>query len=390
MKMQSRVGSFGSLEEGKEPHVRITNQPNRPLPLRLLQFILLLLGVAIVFSFLSIYTSRFLKIQNVAPMIQSKFQPCVEEVKNLESWIRPPSTLSHNMNDTELFWRASFETRINEYPFKRTPKIAFMFLTRGPLPMSPLWEKFLKGNEKLYSIYIHSLPSYKPDFPTSSVFYGRQIPSQVAEWGRMSMCDAERRLLANALLDISNEWFVLLSEACIPLQNFSIVYRYISRSRYSFMGSFDEPGPYGRGRYNENMSPVVNISEWRKGSQWFEINRKLAVDIVQDAVYYPKFEQFCRPACYVDEHYFPTMLSIESPHLLANRSLTWVDWSRGGAHPATFGKGDIKEEFFKRIFNGDKCLYNNQPTTLCFLFARKFAPNALDHLLEHSSKYFGF
>ncbi|KAK6148786.1 hypothetical protein DH2020_016311 [Rehmannia glutinosa] len=388
--MQQRVGSFSSLEEGKEPIVRIINQPNRAFPLRLLQFLLLLLGLAIVFSFLSLYASRYLKVPNEINVIQSRFQPCAQEPKNLESWIRPPSKLLHHMNDSELFWRASFVPRIKNYPFKRSPKIAFMFLTRGPLPMAPLWEKFFNGNEKFYSIYVHSLPSYQPDFSPSSVFYGRQIPSQVAEWGMMSMCDAERRLLANALLDISNEWFVLLSEACIPLQNFSIVYRYISRSRFSFIGSFDEPGPYGRGRYNEKMSPEVNITNWRKGSQWFEINRKLAVDIVQDSVYYPKFEQFCRPACYVDEHYFPTMLSIESPHLLANRSLTWVDWSRGGAHPATFGKSDITEMFFKKIFEGKPCLYNNQPTSLCFLFARKFAPSALDHLLQHSSKFFGF
>lgn len=213
---------------------------------------------------------------------------------------------------------------------------------------------------------------------------------QVAEWGRMSMCEAERRLLANALLDISNEWFILLSEACIPLNNFSIVYRYVSRSLYSFMGSFDEPGPYGRGRYNENMAPEVNLSNWRKGSQWFEINRVLAVKIVEDTTYYPKFRDFCRPACYVDEHYFQTMLTIETPHLLANRTLTYVDWSRGGAHPATFGKGDINKDFFKRITEGNTCLYNNQPTTLCFLFARKFAPSALDPLLEVASDVFGF
>ncbi|CAA3026537.1 Glycosyl transferase [Olea europaea subsp. europaea] len=388
--MQSRVGSFGSLEDGKESYTRTTNQSSRHLPLRLLQFLLLFLGVGIVFSCLSLYTSRFLKIQNVVPVVQSRIQSCFEEPSALEKWIRPPSNLIHTMNDSELFWRASFVPRIKEYPFKRTPKIAFMFLTRGPLPMAPLWDKFFKENEKLYSIYIHSLPSYHPDFPTSSVFYGRQIPSQVAEWGRMSMCDGERRLLANALLDISNEWFVLLSEACIPLQNFSIVYRYISRSRFSFIGAFDESGPYGRGRYNENMSPEVNLTEWRKGSQWFELSRKLAVDIVQDSVYYPKFEQFCRPACYVDEHYFPTMLSIQSPHLLANRSLTWVDWSRGGAHPATFGKADLNENFFKKISEGKPCIYNNQPTSLCFLFARKFAPSALEYLLEHSSKYLGF
>lgn len=206
----------------------------------------------------------------------------------------------------------------------------------------------------------------------------------------MSMCDAERRLLANALLDIFNEWFVLVSEACIPLHNFTTIYQYISRSDFSFMGAYDDPGPFGRGRYNYNMAPVVNISQWRKGSQWFEINRELALDIVKDDTYYPKFEQFCRPACYVDEHYFPTMLTIHSPHLLANRSLTWVDWSRGGAHPATFGKADINEQFFKKILRDQTCSYNNQTSSVCFLFARKFAPSALDSLLRHSSKLFGY
>lgn len=204
------------------------------------------------------------------------------------------------------------------------------------------------------------------------------------------MCDAERRLLANALLDISNEWFVLLSEACIPLQKFSIIYHYISRSRFSFMGAFDEPGPYGRGRYDDKMLPEVNIDQWRKGSQWFEANRKLAVDIIKDLKYYPKFEQFCTPDCYVDEHYFPTMLTIESPYLLANRTLTYVDWSRGGAHPATFGKNDVTLEFFRKIQQHHTCVYNNQPTSVCFLFARKFAPNALDILLQNSAQFFGY
>ncbi|KAL1551622.1 glycosyltransferase BC10-like [Salvia divinorum] len=388
--MLPKVGSSSLLEEGKESSVRTTHQSHRPFPLRLLQFVLLLLGLGILVSFLSMYASRHLKLQNDVPVIHSSFQPCVEGPLNIGSWIRPPANLLHKLNDTELFWRASFVPKIKEYPFKRKPKIAFMFLAKGNLPLAPLWERFFKGNEKLYSIYVHSLPSYQPDFQGSSVFYGRHIPSQAVEWGRMSMCDAERRLLANALLDFSNEWFVLLSEACIPLQSFSIVYRYISRSRSSFMGSFDEPSPYGRGRYNHNMSPLINLTDWRKGSQWFEVNRKLAVDVVADTMYYTTFEQFCRPSCYVDEHYFPTMLSIKSPHLLANRSLTWVDWSRGGAHPATFGKADLTAEFFKKISEGQPCLYNNQPTSVCFLFARKIAPSALDHLLENSSKFFGY
>ncbi|KAG6428924.1 hypothetical protein SASPL_106963 [Salvia splendens] len=244
------------------------------------------------------YASRHLKLQNDVPVVHSSFQPCVEEPLSIRSWIRPPASLLHKMNDTEIFWRASFVPNIKKYPFKRTPKIAFMFLAKGNLPLAPLWERFFKGNEKLYSIYVHSLPSYQPDFQDSSVFLwqAHSEPAKAVEWGRMSMCDAERRLLANTLLDISNEWFVLLSVACIPLQRFSIVYHYISRTLSSFMGAFDEPG------------------------------LKLAVDVVADTTYYPAFEQFCRPFCYVDEHYFPTMLSIKSPHLLANRSLTWVSF----------------------------------------------------------------
>ncbi|XP_009778079.1 glycosyltransferase BC10-like [Nicotiana tabacum] len=382
---------MGSVEEGKDSNILVITQ-NKPLPLKILQFLLLFLGLGIGFSILSMCMLRFVEVQNVVfPMIQTRIQStCFQEPNSLESWIRPPLNLQHNMNDRQLFWRASFVPQIKNCPFKRTPKIAFMFLTRGPLPLVPLWERFFKGNEELYSIYIHTLPSYKSDFAPSSVFYRRQIPSQVAEWGKMSVCNAERRLLANALLDISNEWFVLLSESCIPLHNFSVVYRYISESRHSFISVFDDPGPVGRGRYNKNMSPEVNITEWRKGSQWFEVNRKLAIDIVKDQVYYLKFDQFCKPSCYVDEHYFPTMLHIQYPHLLANRSLTLVDWSRGGAHPATFGKADITDQFLKKIVEGGTCVYNNQATSLCFLFTRKFSPSTLEPLLERSSKYLGF
>ena len=60
------------------------------------------------------------------------------------------------------------------------------------------------------------------------------------------------------------------------------------------------------------------VSDWRKGSQWFEIKRELALRIVEDNTYYPKLK---------GSHYFQTMLTINTPHLLANRSLTYVDWS---------------------------------------------------------------
>ncbi|KAI4324768.1 hypothetical protein MLD38_030224 [Melastoma candidum] len=369
---------------------------DRPFPWRMLHYFLLFLLVSLGLSIVSMNSLRYFWIRD--PSIGSLSRHsitrlCVEDPRTVELDRRfsTPKNLLHSMTDEELFWRASFVPSVKTYPFKRIEKIAFMFLTKGPLPFAPLWERFFKGHEGLYSIYIHALPWYNSDFPARSVFHRRQIPSQAAEWGRTSIIDAERRLIANALLDISNEWFVLISESCIPLQNFSTVYRYISRSRYSFVGSFDEDGPYGRGRYNRKMAPLVTLSQWRKGSQWFEVDRKIALDMIEDTTYYTSFKRFCRPTCYVDEHYFATMLTIQSPHLIANRTLTWVDWTRGGAHPATFGKDDVSEDFMrKRILDNSTCTYNDEPSTFCFLFARKFAPDALDSLLAIASKVFGY
>ncbi|WOG89457.1 hypothetical protein DCAR_0208695 [Daucus carota subsp. sativus] len=381
------------MEESKDGFVTI--RPNQPkvLPHRMLQFLVLFLVMCVTFSVVSVYLIRHFGAQNIvaATGFKTNIFQCVEGANtSLDRWIKPPSNLLHTMSDKELFWLASLVPRRKEYPFTRVPKIAFMFLTKGPLPLAPLWERFFRGHDERYSIYIHSLPSFVPNFPSSSVFYKRQIPSEVAEWGTMSICDAERRLLANALLDVSNEYFVLLSESCIPLYNFSVVYDYIKNSKYSFIGAFDDPGPYGRGRYNYRMAPEIEITHWRKGSQWFEINRKLAIHIVEDTTFYPKFNDFCKPACYVDEHYFPTMLTIRAPNLLANRSVTWVDWSRGGAHPATFGRGDISEDFLKNIFVGGECLYNDRNSSVCSLFARKFAPSSLKPLLLLAPQILGF
>ncbi|KAJ0914933.1 putative glycosyl transferase, family 14 [Helianthus annuus] len=384
------------MEDGKDPTTITTviSRPNqsRALPQRLIQLLALFLILCFTVSLFSIYMIRKTGVVTTVTTAIPILQPCIQEqpINNLDRWITPRSNLIHTMSDKELFWRASFVPQVKRYPFARVPKIAFMFLTIGPLPLAPLWERYFKGYESLYSIYIHSLPSYDPRFPSTSVFYNRQIPSQIAEWGRMSICDAERRLLANALLDISNEYFILVSESCIPLYNFTTIYHYITRSKYSFMGSFDDPGPYGRGRYDPNMLPEVNISQWRKGSQWFEVNRKLASIIISDVTYHPKFSEFCRPPCYVDEHYFPTLLAIRAQNLLANRSLTWVDWSRGGAHPATFGANDVTEAFMNKLHEGRECLYNDEPSFVCYLFARKFAPSTLQQLLLFAPEFLGY
>lgn len=202
------------------------------------------------------------------------------------------------------------------------------------------------------------------------------------------MVDAERRLLANALLDFSNQRFVLLSESCIPLFNFTTTYNYLLNSNQSFIGSYDDPRKVGRGRYNNQMWPTISITDWRKGSQWFEVNRELAIEIISDFKYYDVFEEFCSPPCYTDEHYIPTLVNILSPEMNSNRSITWVDWSRSGPHPEKFGRGAISVEFLNQIKFGTNCTYNGIATSMCFLFGRKFLPGTLQPLLQFASVLF--
>ncbi|KAL1223304.1 Glycosyltransferase BC10 [Cardamine amara subsp. amara] len=300
----------------------------------------------------------------------------------LEMFPRPSKNITHNMEDKELLWRASMVPKIRSYPFPRTPKVAFMFLSKGPLPLAPLWEMFFRGHEDLFNIYVHINPSYKEYIPQGSVFHGRRIPSKTVYWGNANMVEAELRLLANALLDINNERFVLLSESCIPLFNFTIIYSYLINSTQTHVESYDLS--VGRHRYNSRMYPHIHLDQFRKGSQWFELDRAMALEVVSDTFYWPIFNAYCFVP---DEHYIQTLLNVR-PSLgsrNSNRTLTYADWSKNGAHPRSFGESEVNVEFLEEL-RSKSC----GDSELCFLFGRKFLPTALDNLLIFSSTVMHF
>lgn len=170
------------MEESKDGLVTSRTNQSRVLPHRMLQFLLLFLVMCVTFSVISVYLIRHFGAENIvaAARLKTNIFPCPEENNtSIDRWTKTPSNLLHTMSDKELFWLASLVPRRKDYPFTRVPKIAFMFLTKGPLPLAPLWERFFSGHDKRYSVYIHSLPSFVPNFPSSSVFYKRQIPSEV-------------------------------------------------------------------------------------------------------------------------------------------------------------------------------------------------------------------
>ncbi|KAF0920254.1 hypothetical protein E2562_034104 [Oryza meyeriana var. granulata] len=208
-----------------------------------------------------------------------------------------PGRVMHNMTDEELRWRASMVPKMSRTPYSRVPKVAFLFLKTS--------------------------------------------------WGDANLVEAERRLLANALLDLSNERFALLSESCIAIFDFPTVYAHLTGSNDSFVDCFNNAG--ARVRYRPDVFAPHNITaaQWRKGSQFFEMDRALAVEVVSDEPRKP--------------------------------------------HPRRHGARDVTEEVFRKMRSGAaNCTYNGAVSDICFVFAHKFSPDALAPLLGLAPKVMGF
>ncbi|GAV93089.1 Branch domain-containing protein, partial [Cephalotus follicularis] len=98
----------------------------------------------------------------------------------------------------------------------------------------------------------------------------------------------------------------------------------------------------------------------------FEMSHKFTIEVISDRTYCKLFQIFCKSSCYGDEHCLPTFVTMKFWNQNSNRSLKWVDRSRGGPHLA---RSDANVE-------ATVCMYNGSITDICYLYARKLLPNA--------------
>ncbi|KAL9377265.1 hypothetical protein Peur_031385 [Populus x canadensis] len=322
----------------------------------------------------------------------------------LTDWLPPAPT--RELTDEEIASRVVIREILSASltPTKNA-KIAFMFLTPGPLPFEKLWDKFFSGHEDRFSVYVHA--SKEKPVHVSRYFVNQDIRSDQVIWGKISMIDAERRLLANALRDPDNQHFVLLSDSCVPLYKFDYIYNYLMFTNISYVDRFYDPGPHGNGRYSEHMLPEVEMKDFSKGAQWFSMKRQHAVMVLVDSLYYSKFRDYCKPGldgknCIADEHYLPTYFHMVDPGGIANWSVTHVDWSERKWHPKLYRSQDVTYDLLRNITSIDlsihvtsdekkevqvqPCLWNGI-TRPCYLFARKFHKETIDDLLQLFSNY---
>ncbi|CAN8326547.1 unnamed protein product [Cochlearia groenlandica] len=322
----------------------------------------------------------------------------------LANWL-PPSLREYS--DDEFAARVVVNEILSHPPvISKNSKIAFMFLTPGTLPFERLWDKFFQGHEGKFSVYVHASKDRPVHY--SPYFVNSEIRSDEVKWGRISMVDAERRLLANALKDPLNQQFALLSDSCVPLRSFEYIYNYLMHSNISYVDCFDDPGQLGLGRHISLMLPEIPKKSFRKGAQWFAMKRQHAVATIADSLYYSKYRDYCgrdiaiNKHCISDEHYLPTFFHMFDPSGISNWSVTQVDWSEKKWHPKTYMPEDITHELLTNLTTIDTvvhvtsvgmgeeirtpCMWNGIKRP-CYLFSRKFHPDTLDQLLDLFSNY---
>ena len=122
-------------------------------------------------------------------------------------------------------------------------KIAFLFLTIGDLNHEFLWKEYFKGNEDKYNIYCHPKDKYNVE---SDWLKNYIINKNVhTSWGNTIYAILE--LINEALKDKKNDFFLLVSESCIPIKSFNKFYKFLNKNKDK---SFIKKYKYGISKYD--------------------------------------------------------------------------------------------------------------------------------------------
>eukprot|EP00884_Botryococcus_braunii_P016679 jgi/Botrbrau1/3695/Bobra.0008s0022.1 len=294
----------------------------------------------------------------------------------------------------------------------RAPKVALMFLTRGPMHHEGLWTRWLASAaglvpadllrfanctdsyvahlrnicrapldagaveaQHLFTIYVHPQPEFE-GYSKNSIFHGRETAARIkTEWGEHSLVAATRELLLAALENPLNQKFVLLSESGIPLYPPTTIYQQLltePKSRINACRHQNMDVQRWHPRFEAPPGPVkLRQSLWRKSSQWFALSRSHAELVANDTDLDALFQTICHSldwdatlnsqyTCYSDEHYIPSLLAY---HGLESETDCWggvmyADWQTGSAHPVEYEPQHVNSNLVKVARNIDHCHSN--------------------------------
>ena len=187
--------------------------------------------------------------------------------------------------------------------YTSSKKIALLFLIYDEINNEDVWLKFLEGVDKSkYNIYIH----YKTDKKSSNFEKYKLRNSIPTKWGDISLVKAQNLLLKEALKDPLNEYFIFLSNSCIPLKKFDQIYnRLSSKGNFSYFNKGNDSQVFPR---CDNLLKFTDVKNIKKASQWSILNRKHADLLTRDEDIYLKWYSDSDAIQVPDEHAYITYL----------------------------------------------------------------------------------
>nr|DAD36615.1 TPA_asm: hypothetical protein HUJ06_007256 [Nelumbo nucifera] len=100
------------------------------------------------------------------------------------------------------------------------------------------------------------------------------------------------------------------------------------------------------------MMPEIPFEQFRVGSQFFMLTRRHALLGIRDCKLWQKFRLPClkTESCYPEEHYFPTLLSMEDLKGCSHFMLTRVNWTGStGGHSHTYRPTEVSPELIYKL-----------------------------------------
>jgi hypothetical protein len=260
-------------------------------------------------------------------------------------------------------------------------KIAFLFVAKRDLPFEDIWREFFTWNAhpSEYSIYSHPHPTYH--YPRSSFFANTEIKGRVAiQWGTLSLVAANQLLVKEALKDPDNQFFSLFSEACVPVQPFSVWKKLLEYNKSTVRACKRKGERINAERWRKQVE--IPVSYWRKTENWFGLTRKHAEIFVNINI--TKWGEVFAG----DEHIIPTTLAYM--HLenetTCGHSMTMVSWNLTEDlwHPLWIRDVNITRSFVEALHSPEG--YNHDCSgvpNICHFSARKLHPTAAKPLMDH-------
>ena len=229
-------------------------------------------------------------------------------------------------------------------------KIALCFLTYNNLSQPKLWKNFINSK---YNIYIHNKNEFIGEFKRYCINNKVQT-----KWGDISLVKATLNLFKKAFENKENEYFILLSDKCIPLYSADEIFNKVKKLDNNLILAYN----LNRERYNSLADKTFfNKNTFLKQNQWMLLKRNTVKFFIENDYIHIFGNNFIVP----DEHYFINIINKFNISFI-NRKITYANWNEDSdlkkykKRPKTYSK--LTNEIIENILKYD------------VLFMRKVGP----------------